>query len=238
MRGTLSGVLSAPAANLFAVLGLPRLPEVQQVDSATQGAYEEFTSRCIDPPGISEGLRPPGEVMSYLRWLAVHRQVLFHGSQRDRISELRPDRESGDITSFGNQRAVFATDDAVWATWFAILARGSGFLSARNGVWSIRGDREKRQYFFSVNSDQQDEELLTEGWLYVLPQVGFTAEPAIAGLLQSGQWVNPDPVRPIARIAVTPTDFPLTNVIGRHSDNESMLRTLWNARAANRRISR
>jgi hypothetical protein len=176
--------------------------------------------------------------MTYLRWLAVHRQVLFHGSQRDGISELRPDRESGDSTSFGNQRAVFATDDAVWATWFALLTRGTGFRSTRNGVWSMRGAREKRQYFFSVDSDVQDEELLSDGWLYVLPRVGFTLEPAIAGLLQSGQWVNPNPVRPIARIAVTPMDFPLTNVIGRHSDSDSMLRTLWNARTATRRISR
>ncbi len=146
MRRTLSGALSAPAANLVALLGLPRLPEVQQVDSATQGVYEEFTSRYVDPPGTSEGLRPPGEVMSYLRWLAVHRQVLFHGSQRDGISELRPDRESGDSTSFGNQRAVFATDDAVWAMWFALLARGRGFRSTRNGVWSVLGDHQKRQY--------------------------------------------------------------------------------------------
>jgi hypothetical protein len=234
MRRTLGTVLSVQVANLFALLGLPRLPELQHLDPGTQSAYEEFTRRYVDAPGTPEVLRPPGQVVAYLRWLAVHRQVLFRGSQRDRISELRPDRESGDSTSFGSQRAVFATDDAVWAIWFALLARGRGFRSTRNGVWSIRGDYQKRQYFFSVNSDQQDAELLTDGWLYVLPRAGFTAEPAVAGLLQSGQWVNPNPVRPIARIPVTPTDFPFTSVIGRHGDNESMPRTLWNARTANR----
>ncbi|TDO47312.1 hypothetical protein EV643_109205 [Kribbella sp. VKM Ac-2527] len=234
MRRTLSAVLAMRGSNLFALLGLPRLPEVPQLDAATQRAYEEFTRRYLDSPGTLDRLRPPGKVMTYLRWLAVHHQVLFHGSQRDGISELRPDRESDDSTPFGSQRAVFATDDAVWAMWFALLARGRGFRSTRNGVWSVRGDRQTRQYFFSVNSDQLDAELLTDGWLYVLPRAGFTAEPAIAGLLQSGQWVNPDPVRPIARFPVIPTDFPFTSVIGRHSDTESLVRTLWNARTANR----
>ncbi|MEU4198236.1 hypothetical protein AB0E69_40505 [Kribbella sp. NPDC026611] len=173
--------------------------------------------------------------MTYLRWLAIHRQVLFHGSQRDSISELRPDRESDDSTAFGSQRAVFATDDPGWAMWFALLTRGHGFRSTRNGVWSIRGDTQNRQYFFSIDSDQPDSELLTDGWLYVLRRDGFTAEPAVAGMLQSGQWVNPNPVRPLARIAVAPADFPFTSVIGRHSGSESMFRTLWKARTAYRR---
>jgi hypothetical protein len=235
MRTTLSTVLSSWGAHLHALLGLPRLPELPQLDPATHRAYEEFTRSYVDPPGSPERLRPPGQTTTYLRWLVTHRQVLFHGSPRDSISELRPDRESGDSTAFGNQRAVFATDDPVWAMWFALLDRGRDFRSTRNGVWSIRGDRQNRQYFLSVNSDQPDAEFLADGWLYVLPRDGFTAEPAVAGLLQSGQWVNLNPVRPLARIAVAPADFPFTDVIGRHRDSESMLRTLWNARAVYRR---
>jgi hypothetical protein len=173
--------------------------------------------------------------MTYLRWLANQRQLLFHGSKRDSISELRPDRESEDSTAFGNQRAVFASDDPVWAMWFALLARGPGFRSTRNGVWSIRGETQHRQYFFSVDTDQPDAELLTDGWLYVVPRDGFSAEPAVAGLLQSAQWVNSNPVRPLARIAVAPADFPFTSVIGRHTSSESMVRTLHNARKASRR---
>jgi hypothetical protein len=234
MPTTLNTALSGAGARLFALLGLPRLPPLQ-VDPASLSAYEEFTSRHIDRPGGLQPLRPPGEPTSYLRWLAASRRVLFHGSQRDSITELKPDRESGDSTEFGNQRAVFATGDPVWAMWFALLVRGPELRSTRNGVWSIRRERRHRQYFFSVDSERPSAEQLTDGWLYVLPRDGFTAEPAVGGLLQSGQWVNHNPVKPSARIAVTPHDFPFTDVIGRHSADESMLRTLRKARHAYRR---
>ncbi|WP_432942917.1 hypothetical protein ACQPXM_38485 [Kribbella sp. CA-253562] len=225
---------SIAGAALRWILGLPRLPELPPLDHATHRAYEEFTKSYVDPPGSQQRLQPPGLTTTYLQWLANHRQVLFHGSKRDNLSELRPDRESEDSTAFGNQRAVFASDDPVWAMWFALLARGPGFRSTRNGAWSMRGET-TWQYFFSVDADQPDEELLTDGWLYVVPRAGFTVEPAIAGLLQSAQWVSPDPVGPLARIAVTPADFPLTSAIGRHTGSESMFRTLRNARRTSRR---
>jgi hypothetical protein len=217
---------------LFARLGLPHLDAPEQPDPSTHREYEEFTKTFVDPPGSAEGLGAPGDTTSYLRWLATHRQVLFHGSQRDNISELAVDRESTDSTTFGNQRAVFATDDPIWAMWFALLTRGPGFRSTRNGVWTIRHDPLTRQYFFSVNTTQSDEDLFTDGWLYVLPRDGFTPEPPFAGLLQSGQWVNLNPVAPLARLAVSPSDFPFRDVIGRHTDADSILRTLRNARAA------
>jgi hypothetical protein len=222
-------------AVLRAGLGLPRMPRPSPPAPATHRTYEDFTARYVDPPGSPDPLRPPGEAAAYLGWLVTHRQVLFHGSQRGDISELRPDRESDDTTAFGSQRAVFATDDPVWAMWFALLARGHGLRSTRNGAWSICGDVQNRLYFFSVDSDQPNAELLSDGWLYVLPRDGFTAEPAVARLIQSGQWVNPNPVRPLARFAVAPADFPFTSVIGRHTSTESMLRTLWKARTAHRR---
>lgn len=224
----------ARAARLIAVLGLPRLPELPLRDPATHAAYEDFTRTHIDPPGSSELLQPPQPTTTYLRWLAVHRPVLFHGSQRRNLTQLRPDRESTDRTEFGNQRAVFASDDPVWAMWFALLRRGPGFRSTRNGVWSIRGNREHRAYFFSVDSDQPDHELLTDGWLYVLPQQGFTAHPPLARLLQPGEWVNPQPVEPLARLAVTPADFPFADRIVRHHADDSMLNTLLRARTAHR----
>lgn len=216
-----------PGARLLALLGLPRLPPLPQLDAATRRTYEEFDL---------SGSRPPGPLGTYLRWLAASRPVLFHGSQRENISELRPDRESTDSTAFGNQRAVFATDDPIWAMWFALLTRGPDFRSTRTGVWSLRGERQYRQYFFSVNSDQPDTSLLADGWLYVLPRDGFTPEPAVAGVLQSGQWISPAPVTPITRLAVTPTDFPFADVIGRHTSTHSMLQTLRTARTTFRTV--
>jgi hypothetical protein len=109
MRTTPGKALPTAGARLLALLGLPQLPAPPQLDPATRRTYEKLTD--------SSGSRPPGQMVAYLLWLATNRQVLFHGSQRDNITELRPDRESTDSTAFGNQLAVFATDDPVWAMW-------------------------------------------------------------------------------------------------------------------------
>lgn len=193
-------------------------------DPSPRPEYEELN--------LQDPARPPGDLTAYLSWLATHRDVLFHGSQRGDISVLRPDRESGDSTAFGNQRAVFATDDPVWAMWFALLTRGTAFRSTRNGAWSIRGSH-NRHYFFSVDTDLPDADILTAGYLYVLPRAGFTREPS-AGLVRSAQWASPSPVRPLARLVVASDDFPFAGAVARHTPADSMLTTLRTVRANHR----
>lgn len=234
MRTTLRTIAATSVTWLLRALDLPRMPDRCEPDRETRRVFEEFTGRFVDPPGSSQPLQAPGDTLTYLRWLATHRPVLFHGSRRDGVTQLRPDRESRDVTAFGDQRAVFASDDPVWAMWFALLNRGSGLRSTRNGVLSVGGDH-ARWYFFSVNVDDHTRPLFVdEGWLYVVPRDGFTAQPTLAGLLHTAQWVNPHPVRPLARLAVRPDDFPFADHVGRHTKGDSMLRTLWNARTSRR----
>ncbi|WP_147304647.1 hypothetical protein [Thermasporomyces composti] len=238
MRTVWRTVATAAVAGLLAALDLPRLSGRPEPDAHTQRAFEEFTARFVDPPGSPRPLQAPGDTLTYLRWLATHRAVLFHGSRRGGIGELRPDRESRDASPFGNQRAVFASDDPVWAMWFALLNRGPGFRSTRNGVLSAGDGQDARWYFFSVDMDRARPLFVDEGWLYVVPRDGFTVQPSLAGVLHSAQWVSPDPVRPLARFAVTPSDFPFADHVTRHTRGDSMVKTLWNARTSARRRAR
>ena len=96
----------------------------------------------------------------------------------------------------------------------------------------LRGTR-RRLYWFSVYASFADEDLLADGWLYVLPRHGFRQEPAF--LWYSGQWVSSRPVKPLARIAVAPSDFPFVDRIARHEDGESMIRTMWRVATAHHR---
>jgi hypothetical protein len=210
------------------VLGLATLPH-EALPPEEASRFERFTREHLDTGASSGALSPPGSTLSYLRWLARQRAVLFHGSHRDELAGLRVDRESTDSSAFGNQAAVFASDDPVWAMWFALLRRGTGFESTRNGASRLRGTQ-RRQYWFSVNAVFPDEDLLADGWLYVLPRDGFQQEPA--RLWYSGQWVNLQPVRPLARIAVAPSDFPFVDRIVRHEPGETMIRTMWRVAAA------
>lgn len=175
-------------------------------------------------------LDPPAPAFTYLSWLAAHQPVLFHGTKRGALTELGTARESSDVSVFGNQQAVFASDDPVWAMFFAVVNRGPALTSMRNGSVSTVGSPDRRHYYFSVNERPGDDAVLGPGWIYVLPRAGFRAEPAHFGVLYTSHWVSERLVRPLFRIAVSEADFPFAPRIGRHHPEESMLRTLWKAR--------
>jgi hypothetical protein len=87
------------------------------------------------------GAEPTTELslLTLLRWIAQERGILFHGSQRDDLTALEPIRLTRDSTPFGDQQAVFAASDPVWAMYFATLRRGDGFRSTRNGSLGVPG---------------------------------------------------------------------------------------------------
>jgi hypothetical protein len=211
------------------LLSRSRLPEVPvaAVDEAIGRRYEEFTARHIDGATAVGTPVPPGPLLGYLQWLATHRRVLFHGTRRDGLAELSTARRTRDASAFGDQTAVFASDDPVWAMFFAVLVRGGAVTSMRNGAVSTRRDPLRRRYWMSVNHEVPPGAEKASGFLYVLPATGFVSEATRLGLYTS-HWVSHVPVRPLARFAVAPEDFPLP--IGRHHRDESTLRTVWRAR--------
>lgn len=73
MGTTVSTALSTTGARLLALLGLPQLPALPQLDPATRRTYEEFTNLYVDRSGSKERSRPPEHVATYLRWLAENR---------------------------------------------------------------------------------------------------------------------------------------------------------------------
>jgi hypothetical protein len=140
--------------------------------------------------------------------------------------ELSDERRSRDQRAYGDQRAVFATQDPVWALFFAVLRRDK-LESTRNG--SIGADRgvRGRRYFMSVRGTGEP---LGPGALYVLPEEGFVHEPRLAGLFDTAHRTHVGSVRPLGWFEVTPDDFPLADVLSTHDDGERAWRTLWNAR--------
>lgn len=168
------------------------------------------------------------ELVTLLRWLAQERGLLFHGSGRDDLTTLEPIRLTRDATPFGDQQAVYASSDPVWAMYFAVLRRGGGFRATRNGSTGIVGDLYPRWYLFSHNEEAETEGRFGDGWLYVLPPDGFRPEPSHFGM-DYAHWVSPEAVTPVARIAVAATDFPFPDRIVPHRLDESMRRTFLRA---------
>jgi len=144
------------------------------------------------------GGRPPSELDSprhrFLQWLAATHRVLLHGSNDPAVEEFEPRRQ----TDFEGREieAVFATPDPIWPIFFAVVDR-SAVDVLRNGC--LREDG-RGSYFFAVAGPEGPR--WRSGTVYVLPGSGFT--PGYADL----EWTSPQPVAPLARIAVEPADFP------------------------------
>jgi hypothetical protein len=121
----------------------------------------------------------PSDVLAlpFLQWLAEARGFLFHGSIRDDLAVLEPIRQSRDATPFGDQQAVYASSDPIWAIYFAILRRDNGFVGTRNGsVALVGGAVYPRWYFFSINRDAPRQGRSAPGTIDVVPREPFRPE--------------------------------------------------------------
>ena len=187
---------------------LPPLPPPREQPGFAEAADALLRGEHVDIPEPR---------LDFLRWLGANRDVVFHGSPLGDLTELSTERKSRDATAWGDQTAVYATSDPVWALYFATLRRDNGWTGTRNGTLGV-GDR--RRYFFVHNRGSASPDRFGPGTLYVLPPDTFDAEPPLAGAIDTAHLVSRVPVKPRARIDVTPADFPFRDRIGYFRDRE------------------
>ena len=160
---------------------------------------------------------PPVPRWVFLDWL-TRQGWLLHGSNRADLTHFEP-RTPKDLSpdEFSKRTAVFADSSGVWAMMYALRdrARVNGMLSMALQV-EEQGEWSPMRYFLSfspVKSVADGRSLLRAGSVYVLPGHGFERMPAYQhpglGYVLEAHWVNPQPVRPIMRVPVSPDDFPL-----------------------------
>lgn len=172
----------------------------------------------------------PEPRLDFLRWLAENRPVVFHGSPRGDLTELSTERRSTDTTAFGNQQAVYASTDPVWAIYFACLRRDNGWTGTRNGsLGAVGGPLYPRRYFFLHNQGSESPDRFRPGSLYLLPPQSFVADAPLAGAIDTAHLVSREPVTPLARVDVTPEDFPFADRIRYYRDGEPIWRSLLRA---------
>jgi hypothetical protein len=175
--------------NLWRLLVL-RDPELSTSDRA---AFDELLARTGEGEVIDYGLEQP-------RWWFLHHLVrsgyLLHGSNEREIEEFRT-RANND--AHGNPvEAVFASDDAVWPIYFAVVNRPVA-RSYINWCEHVPG---ASRYLFSIGSDPRDATSWCDGTIYVLSAATFSPTP------ESRELVSMVPVRPRAKLRIAPDDFP------------------------------
>ena len=122
-----------------------------------------------------------------------------------------------DVDEFGDQKAVYAASDAVWATFFAILDRDRYVWSLNNTcVRKLNSEDEVESlYFFSINDDALPHRPWRSGTLYILPRNTFEPQ-ANDPNNGTAQWRSFKPVKPLAKLTVEPEDFPFLDQIRGH----------------------
>jgi hypothetical protein len=164
---------------------------------------------------------PPGAVVVYdlpePKWWFLHHQIqrgyLVHGTNEAAIDEFRV---RANLDAHGKPvDAVFASDDAIWPLYFAVVNRpvAQSYINWCEHVGGVS------RYLFSIGSDPRDERSWTTGTIYLLPSETFRATP------NSRELVSEQPVRPRARLTVSPDDFPLRSRTRGHRRGDSVRKT-------------
>jgi hypothetical protein len=231
----MNSIRASFARHVLRVLGLPTIAP-PDVDPDTEARFRTLADHLeVGDAELLNGI----PVLPFLQWLAQARGLLFHGSVRDDLDVLEPIRFSRDETPFGDQQAVYASSDPVWAIYFATLRRDNGFHGTRNASLGIAGEElYPRWYFFSLNEGALGEGRFGPGTIYAVRRQPFRAEPPEYGVLDSAHWVAPEPVRPLFRLAVDPADFPFVDLVVAHRPREPMFATMLRAAAHARRRRR
>lgn len=200
-----------------------------ELGHSTRSAVDEFLSLERAADGLVDVdvlLRERGDVprWHFLCGLAEQRRIAFHGTGDPKIDAFEP-RQSIDYAPFGDQKAVFATSDPIWAMFYAIVDRGRHRVTLNNGCILLM-DSEGRSgvphYYFSVSRSALARRAWRTGYVYFLPAESFVEQPAdtYAGrAARVPQLASPVAVTPFARLRVAPGDFPFLAHIRGHDDD-------------------
>jgi hypothetical protein len=200
------------------------------LDASTEAAVEKFFSalRAAGSNGILDVnglLRDHGDLRpwKFLCGVADRHRVAFHGTGDPDIDSFEA-RQPIDFAPFGNQKAVFATSDPIWAMFYAIVDRDRYDTTLNNGcilVQSANGDPGPPHYYFSIGRAALRQRPWRSGYVYLLPAEGFVEQapgPYAGHTARVPQLASADPVTPLARIQVAPEDFPFLEDIRGHDD--------------------
>jgi hypothetical protein len=165
----------------------------------------------------------PAPTWQFLCHLADVHGLVLHGSGDPQIEVFEP-RQASDLQAFGNQRAVYAAGDGIWAMFFAIADRDriGSVTNACVRLADAAGRVSDPRYVFSISRPALPLRPWRSGTVYVLPGDDFVLQPPLRFgeyEVRVPQLASLVPVRPLARVAVEPGDFPFLAQVRAHDDD-------------------
>lgn len=193
-----------------------RRPAFDLTNEITASFEELFTELILSANGDLVDYSLSAPKWQFLNYLSDTKAVVMHGSGDSTISEFEP-RQSNDVKEFGDQRAVYAASDGIWASFYAILDRDRYVRSLINTCNRYVGPygQADSYYFFSINDDALPHRPWRTGTVYILPRQTFEMEPALEGR-EATQWRSFSPVKPLAKVSIRPEEFQFLDHIRGH----------------------
>lgn len=198
-------------------------------DPAAHAAFDAL----FDAAARRGGNAPITYDLPWPRWQFIYhiadtRPIVVHGSQNAEIDVFEP-RQSNDVHPFGNRKAVYATSDGLWSMFYAVLDRASTPMFIVNAALRLETNDglDAPHYYFSISRPALEARAFSTGVVYFLPRDTFELMPpqdVRGGRAHVPQWASLESVRPIARITVSPDDFPFLERIRGHDDDAVLTR--------------
>jgi hypothetical protein len=192
-------------------------------DETTQNAFDELLNTTINLGGCPMvEFTLPYPKWQFLCYLADHHDMALHGSGDPNIVVFEP-RQSNDLNEFGNQKAVYAASDGLWAMFFAIVDRSlvKSITNACIRLSDESGTLHGPYYVFSISQSALPHQPWRTGTVYLMSRSTFIAQvPMAFGSYQVhiAQLASSEPVEPLAKLMVSPDDFPFLRHIRGHDD--------------------
>ena len=192
-------------------------------NEGTRMAFDELLASTLSLggcPTIQFSL--PWAKWQFLCHVADHHNIALHGSGDPNIILFEP-RQANDLTEFGNQKAVYAASDGIWAMFFAIVDRDR-VTSVTNACVRLEeetGEVHGPFYVFSVSQSALPNQPWRTGTVYLLPRNSFITQSPMAfgsSKVHIAQLASLQPVQPLAKLTITPEDFPFLSQIRGHDD--------------------
>lgn len=187
--------------------------KVTPVDAARQQAFDNLLDTALaSNSSIPIHYNLPYPKAEFLNYVCDWREFVVHGSPSDNLETLHPVRKGSDNNEFGNRQQIFCSPDAMWAMWFAILDK-SKFKQTRNGCVRVgNGLQRVKYYHFELPKVNKEDHPFAEGMLYIARAQDFPDKRPYPILDwfdgEIEEWGSTQPITPLARIRVSPRDFP------------------------------
>jgi len=204
----LDGWAEKSRLNPYRLLVMPH-PRLTGEDRA---AFDRLLAATPEGGAVAYDLPQP-------KWWFLHHAIasglLLHGTNEGELDELGT--RANDDAYGAPVQALFASDDAIWPLYFATVRRAGLRYGYINWAVHVRG---ASRYVFSIGADPGDPGSWSDGTIYLLPAASFRRTR------MSRELVSDAPVRPRARLHVTPDDFPFRDRTLEHHEGDTPVRVV------------